>query len=51
MACIRIGKDGEHWFHKNEQMQFLDNWILELAKKNNANYVLIDDKYEIDIDL
>lgn len=25
--------------------------FLELAKKNNANYVLIDDKYEIDIDL
>ncbi|MBQ8574879.1 MAG: adenylate kinase [Clostridia bacterium] len=25
--------------------------ILELAQKNNVNYVLIDDKYEIDIDL
>ena len=25
--------------------------MLELAKKHNVNYVLIDDKYEIDIDL
>ena len=25
--------------------------FLELAKKHNANYVLIDDKYEINIDL
>lgn len=25
--------------------------ILELARKHNANYVLIDDEYEIDIDL
>ena len=25
--------------------------MLELAKKHNANHVLIDDKYEIDIDL
>ncbi len=25
--------------------------FLELAKKNNVNYVLIDDKYKIDIDL
>ena len=25
--------------------------IFELAKKHNANYVLIDDKYEIDINL
>lgn len=25
--------------------------VLELAQKHNVNYVLIDDKYEIDIDL
>lgn len=25
--------------------------FLKLAKKHNVNYVLIDDKYEIDIDL
>ncbi len=23
---------------------------LELAKKHNVNYILIDDKYEVDID-
>jgi hypothetical protein len=25
--------------------------ILELAKKHNANYILIDDKYSVNIDL
>ena len=25
--------------------------VLELAKKHNVNYILIDDKYEVDIDL
>jgi len=20
---------GEHWFHTDEQMQFLDNWIIK----------------------
>mgnify|MGYP007037201117 CR=1 FL=1 len=22
-------KNGEHWFHTKEQMEFLDNWIVE----------------------
>ena len=26
-ASLTIMNDGEHWFHTNEQMEFLDNWI------------------------
>ena len=26
-ASLTIINDGEHWFHTNEQMEFLDNWI------------------------
>ena len=26
-ASLTIMNDGEHWFHTNEQMSFLDNWI------------------------
>ena len=26
-ADLTVMEDGEHWFHTNAQMQFLDNWI------------------------
>jgi len=26
-ATITVMKNGEHWFHTEEQMEFLDNWI------------------------
>ncbi|MDY5626806.1 MAG: alpha/beta hydrolase [Clostridia bacterium] len=26
-ATLTVMKDGEHWFHTQEQMEFLDNWI------------------------
>lgn len=26
-ATITVMKNGEHWFHTEEQMRFLDNWI------------------------
>ena len=26
-ATLTVMKDGEHWFHTQEQMKFLDNWI------------------------
>lgn len=26
-AALTIMPGGEHWFHTNEQMQFLDNWL------------------------
>ena len=26
-AILTVMNDGEHWFHTDEQMEFLDNWI------------------------
>lgn len=26
-ATLTVMKNGEHWFHTNEQMRFIDNWI------------------------
>lgn len=34
-ATLTIMKDGEHWFHTDEQMMFLDNWIKDM-KINKA---------------
>lgn len=28
-ARLDVMEEGEHWFHTDEQMRFLDNWILE----------------------
>ena len=28
-ATLTIMKNGEHWFHSEEQMKFLDKWIIE----------------------
>ena len=28
-AELTVMKDGEHWFHTDEQMRFLDNWIIK----------------------
>ena len=33
-AELTVMAHGEHWFHTDEQMQFLDNWI----KRNETNY-------------
>lgn len=30
-AGLTIMEDGEHWFHTDEQMEFLDNWLRKLA--------------------
>ena len=29
-ATLTIMEDGEHWFHTDLQMKFLDNWIIKL---------------------
>ena len=29
-AALTIMEDGEHWFHTDSQMKFLDNWIVKL---------------------
>ena len=26
-AILTVMKDGEHWFHTDKQMEYLDNWI------------------------
>ena len=35
-ANLTIMKGGEHWFHTDEQIEFLDNWIKNLVKKINC---------------
>ena len=32
-ASLTIMEDGEHWFHTEEQMQFLDQWIRKCIMK------------------
>lgn len=31
-ATLTVMKNGEHWFHTKEQMNFLDNWIKQFAQ-------------------
>ena len=33
-AGLIVMPGGEHWFHTEEQMQFLDHWIRECSLKN-----------------
>lgn len=33
-ADLTVMPDGEHWFHTEEQMQFLDHWIRERSSKD-----------------
>ncbi len=30
-ATLEIMKGGEHWFHTEEEMKFLDSWILKIS--------------------
>ena len=36
-AGITVMEGGEHWFHTDEQMKFLDEWMTDLA----GNYKLV----------
>lgn len=29
--------EGEHWFHKEEQLAFLKNWLLQYIKKKGSS--------------
>ena len=31
-ATLTVMEDGEHWFHTDTQMKFLDNWIIDSAR-------------------
>ena len=33
-ASLTVMENGEHWFHTDRQMRFLDNWIVDMI--NNA---------------
>ena len=35
-ASLTVMPEGEHWFHTEEQMAFLDNWILESSRKDES---------------
>ena len=32
-AALTVMPGGEHWFHTDEQMQFLDKWVTESGKE------------------
>lgn len=31
-ATLTVMRNGEHWFHTEEEMQFLDDWIRQVAQ-------------------
>lgn len=33
-SSLTVLKDGEHWFHTEDQMKFLDEWITKFMKDN-----------------
>ena len=35
-AGLTVMDGGEHWFHTEEQMKFLDEWIVENSKHNDS---------------
>ena len=34
-STLSVMRNGEHWFHTEEQMKFLDEWIVENSKHND----------------
>lgn len=34
-ATLTIMEDGEHWFHTDEQMNFLDKWVCTITSNHN----------------
>ena len=47
-AELTVMPGGEHWFHTDKQMQFLDKWIVEQASKDvcGRRCLIIDKKGE-----
>ena len=35
-AVLTVMEDGEHWFHTEKQMKFLDDWIRGADDKNGG---------------
>ena len=40
-ASLTVMKDGEHWFHTEEQMEFLDDWIRNIKEIKSIKYIVI----------
>ena len=48
-ASLTVMENGEHWFHTEEQTEFLDNWIKRLTQEdemNTKNYIIRLEKKE-----
>lgn len=39
-ASVTVMKSGEHWFHTDEQMQFLDRWLKDKIMKNSLGIII-----------
>lgn len=39
-ASLTVMKDGEHWFHTEEQMEFLDDWIRNIKEIKSGLNIL-----------
>ena len=45
-ADLTIMEDGEHWFHTEEQMRFLDDWIKGIQKDTDNEIEKYSDRYK-----
>ena len=46
-ASLTVMKDGEHWFHTEEQMEFLDDWLRNIKEiKSGLNILRFGREYE-----
>ncbi len=39
-ASLTVMKDGEHWFHTEEQMEFLDDWLRNIKEIKSGLNIL-----------
>ena len=39
-ASLTVMKDGEHWFHTEEQMEFLDEWLRNIKEIKSGLNIL-----------
>ena len=39
-ASLTVMKDGEHWFHTDEQMEFLDEWLRNIKEIKSGLNIL-----------
>lgn len=39
-TSLTVMKDGEHWFHTEEQMEFLDDWLRNIKEIKSGLNIL-----------